>query len=540
MPSFAQYGPGQEELPVNASRGILRRNTANDGWEEKTPENILNDAAAAIDVNGQKITNVAEPVDPSDACTRYYADVTGINAVFFGAYNLISSTFSTGTSQPASLADSLFTGFVPGGSIAGEGVVGVISASFNSLANETGTGANQGGLGSVTAADQPYNTTDFAGQRVPVQMLRNDGAAVSLADVLAAPPVGQGGQRVECFLAYRSDLGANLKWRMWYYYRRTSDGYLVAFTPDISIIVSLYTPIVEPLAQLPVGFALGEIAATPGAAGVTAGVLADIQNVGIAAAAGSSGRFSDAQHIHSHGQQPAGSQGGLAHNLADGTDNGFMSSADFLKLSGLPATAVSTATQVIAGAGLTGGGTLNTDVGLDIVANADGSIVVNANDIQVGVLATDAQHGTRGGGTLHPEATQITAGFLSAADKAKLDAISGDSFSVTTQTNNATPFDIAAYTLADNKAITFQFTTTARKSDGTASAHFRVLAGFRRSGGTVTQVGTTKIIAACVDAGFGVTVDTAISGTTIYIRVTGLLATTIDWRSSGSSLVIAP
>jgi hypothetical protein len=30
--------------------------------------------------------------------------------------------------------------------------------------------------------------------------------------------------------------------------------------------------------------------------------------------------------------------------------------------------------------------------------NADGSIVVNADDIQVGVLATDGQHGNRGGG----------------------------------------------------------------------------------------------------------------------------------------------
>ena len=59
---------------------------------------------------------------------------------------------------------------------------------------------------------------------------------------------------------------------------------------------------------------------------------------------------------------------------------------------------------------------------LDVGANADGSIQVNANDIQVGVLATDAQHGTRGGGTLHAVAVPSgAAGFLSGADKQKLD-----------------------------------------------------------------------------------------------------------------------
>src|SRR6476659_484041 len=61
--------------------------------------------------------------------------------------------------------------------------------------------------------------------------------------------------------------------------------------------------------------------------------------------------------------------------------------------------------QVIAGAGMTGGGALSADVTLNVIANADASIVVNANDIQVGVLASDAQHGTRGGGTQHAAAT---------------------------------------------------------------------------------------------------------------------------------------
>ena len=60
---------------------------------------------------------------------------------------------------------------------------------------------------------------------------------------------------------------------------------------------------------------------------------------------------------------------------------------------------------------------------LDVGANADGSITVNANDIQVGVLASDAQHGSRGGGTQHDAATTSVNGFMSSTDKTKLDGI---------------------------------------------------------------------------------------------------------------------
>ena len=81
---------------------------------------------------------------------------------------------------------------------------------------------------------------------------------------------------------------------------------------------------------------------------------------------------------------------------------------------------VPTTRSIIAGAGLTGGGDLSVDRTLDVVANADGSIVVAADDVKVGVLATDAQHGLRGGGTTHAVATALAAGFMSSADAAKL------------------------------------------------------------------------------------------------------------------------
>lgn len=61
---------------------------------------------------------------------------------------------------------------------------------------------------------------------------------------------------------------------------------------------------------------------------------------------------------------------------------------------------------------------------LDIGANGDGSITVNADDIQVGVI-NSTQHGNLpiGDGLDHAIATPTIAGFLSAADKTKLNAI---------------------------------------------------------------------------------------------------------------------
>jgi hypothetical protein len=85
--------------------------------------------------------------------------------------------------------------------------------------------------------------------------------------------------------------------------------------------------------------------------------------------------------------------------------------------SGAPTTRI-----IEAGAGLAGGGDLSADRAFAVGANADGSIAVNANDIQVGILATDAQHGNRGGGGIH--ALVIAggaAGFMSGTDKTKLD-----------------------------------------------------------------------------------------------------------------------
>jgi hypothetical protein len=108
----------------------------------------------------------------------------------------------------------------------------------------------------------------------------------------------------------------------------------------------------------------------------------------------------------------------VANTAAIGTNTSAIS-ANTSAIAGKAATA----TQVIAGAGLTGGGTLAADRTLNVVAG-DASIVVAADSVTVGVLQSDASHGTRGGGTLHAAAVDGGAsGFMTGAQATKLAAI---------------------------------------------------------------------------------------------------------------------
>lgn len=78
---------------------------------------------------------------------------------------------------------------------------------------------------------------------------------------------------------------------------------------------------------------------------------------------------------------------------------------------------------VQSGNGLAGGGDLSADRTLSVVAE-DATIVVGPGGIKVGVLASDAQHGNRGGAALHAAAVSGGAsGFMTGTDKATLDSL---------------------------------------------------------------------------------------------------------------------
>jgi hypothetical protein len=66
----------------------------------------------------------------------------------------------------------------------------------------------------------------------------------------------------------------------------------------------------------------------------------------------------------------------------------------------------------------------------------EGSIVIVGGKMQVGVIS-NTQHGNRGGGALHAAATGLVSGFLSSADKTRLDGMANGA--TNTPLSSATP-----------------------------------------------------------------------------------------------------
>ena len=102
--------------------------------------------------------------------------------------------------------------------------------------------------------------------------------------------------------------------------------------------------------------------------------------------------------------------------------------------------------------------------------------------------------------------------------------------SATAQTTDATVTTCGTVTPADATVVLVEAAVVGRKSDGTAGAVYRLAAGFRRAGGTVTQIGVLTVVVAIED---NVLWDAVfdVSGTAIRVRVTGVAATTIDWKT---------
>lgn len=199
-------------------------------------------------------------------------------AIKAGVMVNVSITQTLGTTQPLSVADATMTGLTAGGSTVGTGTSGVVALSTASSSTETGSGSGQAGLG----ANSPLTDSAFAGQRVPVTLLKQNGNDLQLADILLVTTGLDPLTRVYGYLAFRSDLAANAKWRLWFYYRRNSDGVEVAITPTISVTnAQVFAPIIYPQASVPLAsefnatLAAGERAAEIAAGSITTAMLAD-------------------------------------------------------------------------------------------------------------------------------------------------------------------------------------------------------------------------------------------------------------------------
>jgi hypothetical protein len=153
--------------------------------------------------------------------------------------------------------------------------------------------------------------------------------------------------------------------------------------------------------------------------------------------------------------------------------------------------------------------------------NVDGSIAIQGSGgpsaplVGVGILATDAQHGNRGGGALHALATTLVEGFMSATDKSNLDGIvagllSGSAF-YGDGADGAVSIGTAAVTQPLTRATTFHATgnvtpqatkngmiiraTTSVEVDGGASINADGLGTAGAAGGAAGANGGSQVAA---------------------------------------------
>jgi hypothetical protein len=161
----------------------------------------------------------------------------------------------------------------------------------------------------------------------------------------------------------------------------------------------------------------------------------------------------------------------------------------------------------------------------NVNANADGSIVVSADDVKVGVLATDAQHGTRGGGTQHAASTTSVNGFMSAADKTKLDAATSSPTASTLAlrgVGGAISFGMVSCTGIDgsgNSAVAGTFSVGGASTLHAVSCTSVANSGNSTIGGTLTASGATTCAAlSCTTlTASGATTCAALSCTTLGV-----------------------
>jgi hypothetical protein len=144
-------------------------------------------------------------------------------------------------------------------------------------------------------------------------------------------------------------------------------------------------------------------------------------------------------------------------------------------------------------------------------------------------------HGERGGGSLHALAG-VAAGFMSVADKARLDAM-GEGLAGAVTTDDGTQTQLFTHTVLESQgAHVVEVTVVGYDETNQAGVSYRAAATFSVDGsGDMTQVEATTFTWRHEDGSHTTCdVDFVIGGLTIYVLVTGLGGAEIAWRGHGS------
>jgi hypothetical protein len=140
-------------------------------------------------------------------------------------------------------------------------------------------------------------------------------------------------------------------------------------------------------------------------------------------------------------------------------------------------------------------------------------------------------HGSRVGEDLHAVATPSVNGFMSAADKTKLDTLVAELVETAgVNTTDATPTVIWSKALGSNCTIIIDALVTARQkaSEANNGAGYRFHATWKRDAGALVNVAETATVTHEDSAGWHV--ESMDSGTTLQLKVTGAAASTIRWE----------
>lgn len=151
-------------------------------------------------------------------------------------------------------------------------------------------------------------------------------------------------------------------------------------------------------------------------------------------------------------------------------------------------------------------------------------------------------HGSQSTATHHAAATASDNGFMPSTDKAKLDK-HGATYEGTVQTTDDTAdVELLAFTPTNQKTTMVEANIVGLKSDYTKGVGYKLVATFRRDGNDVTQIGTTAVLATHEDGSFDcdadVQVKTSATPDDIQVVVTGIAATTINWRCQAITTVL--
>lgn len=109
----------------------------------------------------------------------------------------------------------------------------------------------------------------------------------------------------------------------------------------------------------------------------------------------------------------------------------------------------------------------------------------------------------------------------------------------TVTTSDATVTTLASTTIPTDVVIQIEWRVVARRSTGVTGASYIIVGTFRNAAGTVTQVtgSPTTPITHEDDAAYAITMD--VNGTAARLRITGVAATTVNWKSISRTIQVA-